>query len=883
MPDQFQFYPNAKYNPQIPRLKETLGYDFGERITKYAGLEKYLHILAKSSERVKLFTYGESYEGRKLYYLLISAPQNLQRLEPTKSNLEKLADPRATSEAEAEAIIAQNPTMPVITWLGYNVHGNEHSTGESALLLAYHLSAGLDAETNFILDRSIVVIDPMQNPDGRERSVNYFYSAFGINPNPDANAAEHVEPWPGGRWNHYIFDLNRDWFLLTQKESLAKVKAFLEWKPQVYADIHEMGPNSSYYFVPPAKPVNPNFPDSTQKWWEIFGRANAEAFDQIGVVYYTQETFDAFFPGYGECWPILHGAVGMTYEQASARGLTIKRSDDTILTLKEAIWHHFTACLATCSTAARHREQLLRDFYNFNQSAIEAGNTSPFKEILIPIEPNQNAADINQLIEKLMAQGVEVEVAQSDFKVEAARDFFDQPFENQRLSKGTYIIRLNQPKKRLLQTLFEKEANIDEKFIQDELKRKAERQPSEFYDITAWSIPLAYNLKGYWNQEFSKVETSKLSFIPKSSQIKIKTEAKLGYLLNYTSNAAAKAIISLLQSGCKVRIAKKAFKLEGLVFKRGSALLNLRINPTGLKDIILKVAEENSVEFQPVDSSWSEEGIMLGSSNFIPLKPPKVAVLYDSPAYSTGYGWISYLFEQRYKLNFTSMRLNTLTSANLNEYTTIIFPDGSADEYFKRLGEEGVSKLKSWMSEGGILIAIKGAAAFASKKELKLTTSKLITDLRELEKLEKKEPQPNKTDKADKGTKSEEKADSEPIPDEHKPDEIPGAALKVKLDQNHLLTCGYEEYLTVLVDSSYIFTPSIKGRNAALFCDEKELKVSGFVWEKMQKALANQAYLVAEPIGRGHLTLFADDPSFRASWEGLHRLLLNATIFMPSL
>jgi len=875
----FDFYPDGKYNDAIPTIEEILGYSTGERITRYHELEKYLNALAEASDRLSLHTYGETYEGRKLYYLVISSPENMADIDRIKRNMALLADPRnLVNESEAKAIIKDTPA---ITWIACNVHGGEHSSGESSMMTAYQLAAGEDDTTLAVLKDTVVIIDPVQNPDGRERSINYFYSAFGIKANPDPNAAEHGTPWIGGRTNHYLFDLNRDWFPLTQVESQAKVKAFLEWNPQVYADLHEMGHNSTFYFPPPRAPVNANIPEIIEKWWEIYGKENAVVFDKMGYEYYVREDFDSHYPGYGEAWPTFHGSVGMTYEEASARGLGIKREDETILSLRDAAQHHFIASMTTCHTTAKHREEILQDFYAFYKTAIEEGENGPIKELLIV--PDEGSSDAESLVKRLMHQGVEVRAAEAEFENPRVRNYADNRLMERKFPEGTYIIQMDQPKKRLIQALLEKEAELSEEFIKKQLQRKKDRLNVQIYDITAWSLPLAYGLDVYWTETRSNVSSSIIKKPVRRGGVSGK--ASSAYLLKYTTNGAAKCAFKMLQRGYKAHVAREPFKIKlastGEIesYSRGTLVFKVNSNGDGLHKRLSEIAEAEGIRIDPVNTQWVEEGINLGSNNVVYLKKPKIAVLYEQPARSDSYGWLAYLLEQVYDIEFTAIRYGSLSSRVIKDYNVIVFPNGSSSDYNKLIGEAGMKRLKDWASVGGTLVMIKGAAAFATRKGMDLTTSSLITDLR------KKEPTPTP---AATGSQTKEapktEAKPEPVPHEFRPSHIPGAILRANLDQTHFLSYGYGKSVDVLINSDYLFTPSRNGRNVATFVDEKDdLRTSGHVWEDMLEALPGMAYLVDERVGHGHIILYADDPNFRAYWDGLNRLFLNSLLFGSSL
>ena len=327
------------FDSSIPTIHSVLGYDFGERITSHREMEIYLNALVQSSPtRTKLEKIGETWRGRALYYLFISAPENMSRFEELRQSNLMLSDPRKTSADQANAIIESNP---VFVGLSYSVHGNEHSGVESGLAMAYYLLASKDPQTQEILKNCVVLIDPMQNPDGRERWISYFYNMSALKPNPDLNAAEHNEVWPGGRTNFYLFDMNRDWTVLSQKETLAREKAYQQYQPQVYMDVHEMGSNRSYFFPPPSEPHNPNLPASLAGWWDILGKAIASEFDRNNVEYFVKENYDFWYPGYGDSWPTYNGALGGTFEQGSVRGLVVRRNDGVVVNYQDAIWHHF--------------------------------------------------------------------------------------------------------------------------------------------------------------------------------------------------------------------------------------------------------------------------------------------------------------------------------------------------------------------------------------------------------------------------------------------------------------------------------------------------------------------------------------------------------------
>ncbi|MCC3860421.1 M14 family zinc carboxypeptidase [Pseudemcibacter aquimaris] len=389
---EFEYIPGTKFDPSIPTVEQVLGYKSGDDITAHGDMVRYFDALRNAApDRVKIFSYGKTWENRPLMYVAISNAENIAKLDDVKTNMQRLADPRVTNADEAETIIADQLG---ITWLGYGVHGNEISPMDAAMQTAYFLLAATNMElVDNVMTNSVTIIDPQQNPDGRDRFVNKFREARGLVHDSSPLSAELSEPWPSGRVNHYLFDLNRDWFALTQPESQGKVASLLEYYPLAYIDLHEMGGNSTYFFSPPAPPNNPNI--ATNQWaaLEMIGRNNARHFDSHGFPYYTREVFDAFYPGYGASWPAYLGAASGTYEQASANAMMFKRNDGEILHFRETVQQHLLASLSTAEVVATNREKLLRDFYNYRKSAIDEGEREDNRYYIIPTQNDQAAAD----------------------------------------------------------------------------------------------------------------------------------------------------------------------------------------------------------------------------------------------------------------------------------------------------------------------------------------------------------------------------------------------------------------------------------------------------------------------------------------------------------
>ncbi|MFH1574215.1 MAG: M14 family zinc carboxypeptidase, partial [Acidobacteriota bacterium] len=644
--------PGTRYNPGIPDLKHVTGSDFGERITPPEDIATYFAALAKAApDRSRLVEYARSWEGRPLHVMVIGSAERISRLDQVKADLRRLADPRSLSNAEAERLIKE---LPVVTWLMHAVHGNEISSPEAAMAEAYHLlAAEQDAAVESILRESLVLIDPLENPDGRARFVYQNLLGQAAAPDPEPASAEHDEPWPGGRVNHYLFDMNRDWFAQTQLETRGRTKFYLEWYAHVVADLHEMGGDSTYYFAPPADPLNPHITKQQAAWLDAFGRENARRFDERGFAYFVREVFDSFYPGYGESWPIFHGAIGMTYEQASARGLAYRRQDDTMLTYRQGTVQHFTAAITTAATAARNRERILRDFLEYRRTAVQEGERGPVRAYLMP--PGPDAARSEGLARLLADQGIEVRRTEEPVKVG-----------ERELPAGTYIVSAAQPAGRLVRNLMDPHTPQPEDFIREQDRRRKKRLPDQFYDLTAWSLPDVFDVEVVTAGQAVSVRSSPLSG-PAAAGPAALPAAGVGYLMPWGSGTAT-AVVEALQAGIRIRFADEPFTLSGRRYPLGTAIVRNAENAPGLAEALGRIAIEHGADVVAIDSAYVDSGISLGSNEVVALKPPRVLLAWDSPAQSSSAGWARYILERRFHQPVTAVRAGTLGRIDLDRY-----------------------------------------------------------------------------------------------------------------------------------------------------------------------------------------------------------------------
>jgi len=867
---KFEYWPGANYDSRVPTFKQVLGYEPGERITSHAGLMQYLESLAAfAPERIKIFEYARTWEGRKLVYAVVGSEANIRQMDQIRAGMQRLADPRRTPIAEARTLIN---SLPAVVWLAYGVHGNEISSPDAALLTAYHLIAARgDAVTDEILSKAVVVIDPTQNPDGRDRFVHNFNIAEGLESDASPLAAEHNEPWPGGRTNHYYFDMNRDWIALTQPETRGRVRVLQQWYPLVFVDLHEMGTDSTYYFAPEAVPYNPHLAKDQRASLQLFGKNNAKWFDQFGFSYFTREVYDAFYPGYGASWPSYFGSVAMTYEQASVRGLVVRRSDDTTMHFRDSVRRHFVASLSTAETAARNREKLLGDFYTYRQSAIDEGNSESIKTYILPRRGDTSAVD--KLAAILYEQGVEIKRATASFR-SCGKEY----------PTGSYVISLAQPAKRLIRTLLDQNVPMEEEFLKEQERRRSRRLPDEIYDVTAWSMPLMYNVECDPCAEVVRgsLEDAKPVLIPPG---RVNGQGSVAYLVPWGTAAAGRLLAASLREGLRVFSTDKAFTQEGRTFPDGTLIFKVKENPANLRETLERLAAESGAEVFATNSGWVDAGVNFGSRYVTYMRRPAIAMAWDTPTAAYSAGQTRFVLERQFGYPVTVIRTRQLATADLSRFHVLILPDGGA--YQATFGAEGIGRLKDWVAGGGTIVALgSGAVSFLTNSNVGLLDSGVESAARE-GKPETPKPPEGATRQQSQGQErrpagkllaSEEDYIKAIQPDAEPPDSLAGILARARADKEHWITAGVPSNVNVLVQGSAIFSPLKidKGINAVIFESADRLLASGYAWEENRKQLAFKPFLMVQPQGRGLVIGFTQDPNVRAYMDGLNILFLNA-------
>jgi zinc carboxypeptidase len=957
----FDFYARGPYRTGVPRPAEVLGYEPGTFHTSYGNMERYVDALIHAAaDRVVREPYGRTYEFRERALLIITSPENQRRLETIRAATAKLADPRTLANAaEAERLIRDTPAT---VWLNYSIHGDESASFEAMMQVAYQLAAGEDSTTRAVLERCVVVMNLAHNPDGHERFVTWINALGQGNPDPWAIEQQRQQPWGiGGRTNHYQLDLNRDALAMSQVESRQMGQAIRRWNPQVFVDHH--GQTASYFFAPPAAPINPELPAAeVMKWTDVFGRANAAAFDRYGWSYYVRDVFDLYYPGYWDSGPSLRGATGMTYETDGGGNLAIRRDDETVVTMLDGMRRHFVASLATCATAAEHRAERLRDYHRFQLAAIEEGRRGPVRAYAV--DPGRDPVRAAALVENLLHAGVEVRWVAGPVRSAAARPVWidalsgrssgstgtsarpgakpaaksggasatsgppprvgtprgpDTPLSPHEFSGGAFVVDLGQPAGRLARTLIERDAPVDSAFARAQLDKydrnlkRGKRAPKEgydFYDITAWSLPIAYGVQAFALRDVPAGGVSLAAPDPARPEAGAEAlsdslavgvpmparasrsgppalvgadgrvvrdlggrieggRATTAYVWSCVQDGAVRLALRLMQEDFKVATTVKPLRAGGHDFPRGSFLARIERNPEALHERIAELARTSGVTVTAAHTAYADRGDTgVGSEAVASLKRPRVAVLVDGSVSPTSYGWLWFLFERRLGVRFTALRVSAWAGAELERYNVVVIPDGSPSGLARALGEGGISALKDWVSRGGTLVCLDDAAELPTLPSVGLSSARAVGVKAGEE----------KKDEAD------DKAPSDSVrEEERRPEYVPGTVFWASLDPRHFLAYGFDaSRIPVLLQGRLFLKPSKEGANPLTF-DREPLALTGWTWPETERRLKGTAFAVDEPTGDGHVIMIEGSPVFRLFWRSTERLLLNAVVYGPTL
>ncbi|WKN33528.1 M14 family metallopeptidase [Porifericola rhodea] len=853
--EKYAFDPELSYDTSIPSPADFLGYELGEELTFYLNVVRYLETLAEASPKVTLGSYGKTYEGRELVYLVISSEANQQNIEEIRQNNLRLADPTSLNGSEADALISE---QPVITSMSYNIHGNETSSTEAAMQVAYRLAAAEDEETAQILDNSVIIMYPCINPDGRDRYV-YWYNAMKREVVAhEPFDVEHDEPWPQGRTNHYWFDLNRDWVWLVHPESRGHIATYQQWMPQVHVDYHEQGYNSNYFTTPGTTPRNLLLPDRYEALADTFGMANVKAFDENQISYFTREAFDFFYPGYGSSYPSVMGAIGMLTEQGGiGGGRAIETDDSFVLTLRNRVFDHYTTSFATFAKAAEHKKIFLQYFYN---AMNPANSKSDVKAYILPDEPDTYLYNV---IDMLMSHGVKVERAENDFSVRNAIEYAYGNSSQKNFAAGSFIISTNQPK---------------HLFINSVMQRQMEIEDSVMYDMATWSAPLAYNLEVYSSSQAVNVNTRVLETAPTYASGVENEEASYAFVVDWKQRYAPKALALLWDKGYQVRSAKQPFGSGDTQFSRGSIIVLMGRNSKSDKEIqadMREVAEEAQVRITGLNSGRMQNGIDLSSRDSETLFKPKVAMLIDQPfsVYTSGQLW--FLFDQDTHFPISRIRANTLSQTslpklgrrygytNLYDYDVLLLP--GTDDMEAVFDKESLKSLKEWVSAGGTLIATEESAHYFTKDKSGFTDVEMVVS------------DEDSTEEA-KYLRYEDREEY------YGWKRVPGSALNANIDDSHPLAFGLDDHLYTLKFGSDALLADPGLQTVGYYNREAErLLASGYASQENLQKLAGHTFAAVKPMGQGKVVFLLDNTQYRMFWRGPSRMMQNAVMLLPGM
>ena len=804
-----------KYNANIPKPSEILGFNIGEWHINHDKLVNYLTNLSKSSKKIKLENRGFTYEERPLILLTITSEENHLRLEELRKNHINLSN----------KIISKNDLkkMPAIVYQGFSVHGNEASGSNAAALLAYYLASSEDEKVLDLLDNLIILIDPSLNPDGLQRFAQWVNSQRSYVKNPDSYDREYNEIWPGGRTNHYWFDLNRDWLTVQLNESKARILTFNKWLPNILTDHHEMGKDQSFFFQPgiPSS-VNPLISKKNQNLTSKISKFHARELDEIGSLYYSKEDYDDFFLSKGSAYPDINGGIGILFEQASSRGYS-QNTDNGLLTFPFSIRNQFKTAISTLKAANSLKEELLKyQIEFFNNSKLEARKK---KKKAILFGNQKDVSSTYKFLDVLKFHNIEIHSLKKNVTLNGKKFSIENSF----------VVPFDQEKFKLIQAIF----NTQKKF-----------KDSTFYDVSSWTIPLAFDVN------FEKISDSNLigQIMEGDQEIILRNFKKANYAYIFETHGYyyPKALYKLLDQGLRAKVSMKKFKINNKSFDYGTIMVpvqNQNLNSNEIHKILSKISSDSELNVYETNTGASQEGIDLGSRNFKTIKKPKIALLVGDGVRSYDAGEIWYIMDQQYNIPITKIDTRILQKLNLEKFTHFIFPSFSGE-----LSEKVNIKIKSWIENGGTMILYREAINWAKK-----------TGLAKIEMIENKLKAKNINFINRKDFKTAQK--------------ISGAIFKANLDRSHPINFGIENNTIPLFRNTNIFLrPDDQSYNNPIKYDQNPL-ISGYISKKNLEILSNTVPFKIQSKGKGKIIIMTDNTNFRGYWIGTQHYLANMIFY----
>ena len=804
---------DVSYNPNIPTPKSSIGHQVGDWHITHDKLVQYMYTLASSSDRITIENRGATFEGRPLLLLTITSANN-------HANIETIRQQHLELTQKEPSTININE-MPIVVQQGFSIHGNEPSGSNAALAVAYYLAAAQGPAIDTLLNNTVILFDPSYNPDGLQRFAYWANTNKSKNINPDPNDREYDEVWPGGRTNHYWFDMNRDWLPVQLPESRARIATFHKWMPNILTDHHEMGTNSSFFFQPgiPSR-THPLTPQQNQDLTGEIGSYHATAFDKIGSFYYSKESFDDFYYGKGSTFPDINGSIGILFEQASSRGHA-QESVNGILTFPFTIRNQFTAALSTLEAAVAMRQKILSYQQEFYQQAFKEAA----KADAIVFGDEKDPSKAYHLAEILMRQNIQVHKIANDFTSNGKHY----------TKESSYAVPKNQRQHRLINAMFEKRTKFKD---------------SLFYDVSAWTLPLAFNLD--YNQDIPTDKVGeKITTLTKPAANAPKY-SEYGYLMQWHDYYTPKALNMLLKKGIRAKVGMTPFTSQNKEYDYGTILIPVQNQDLSSKDIAKAVEEivaQTGVTIDPANSGQTQK-INLGSNQFKALKLPKVAMLVGDGINPYDAGEIWHLFDQRYDMHITKLDTKNFRRVDLSKYTDIIMPATRGNA----LNKDAAKKLKTWIQNGGTLIGYKSAGKWLEKNEFMKMTFKS-----------------NKTTATDISFEQRSNYNGAQY--------IGGAIFQTTLDRSHPIAFGYKNKSLPVFRNTTLFVEADKNSYNNPIKYTASPLLSGYISLPNLELLKNTVPFKKAKLGRGNVLYFTDNTNFRAFWYGTNKLLMNAIFF----
>jgi hypothetical protein len=905
---------DGNYVASIDHPNAFLDFNYGDRVANHYQISNAILRWAEQSNKIKVIEYAKSHEGRPLYVAFISSSKNLNNLDQIKNHITKLSDPRVTSNAEAKSII---DNIPAVAWMAYSIHGNETSGADAALGIIYHLISSTDLEITKMLEDMVIIVDPMMNPDGRDRFAKSLEQYRGTAPNYDDQSLIHTGDWPYGRTNHYYFDLNRDWFYLTQPETQGRVKLINQWRPQILVDGHEMGAQDTFMTGPPREPINKNIDRDLIKWGNVFAQDQAEAFDKKNWRFYTGEWHEDLYPGYS-FYVQFRGSLGILYEQSRMAEDGVRRPEGTIQSYKESVHHQFVSTLANLKTLEVNSKAMYQDYWDARKYNVS--KNSKYANQTYVILPTKNNGRLNALAEKLQAQDIELFTNERSIVVKSATTQSGENITNYVVPKGSLVIPNQQPEAPLISAILEFDADIDKSVLIEERQESLRDGSSIMYDTTAFNFSMMFGLKAITVDE--KISNNLDKWVATPGQLEINKDSIIWATDGEDDRSVAFAA-RLMEQNIQVRIIDKESFLSGHELSRGSVAVLQMDNPN-INDLSSKISQIGSdleISIVSIESGFGPELLPdWGGRHFRLLEKPQVAILGHSSfnSYDVGVSWWS--LDHHLGIRHSLLNGSFAGYADLRRYNVIIMPSG-----YLEMSDYEVNALNDWIKQGGTLIAHNNSSRFIASNETLGGVMQLqdVLDksndynfdlLREIYALNddlNKEAvlkntldleinypwELNETNYSEDELKNRDKWQSIFMPS--------GAFVAGRTDQKHWLTFGTPETLPLLYGNfpilmtdenaeapirigELIDNPDInefRSINWSTLPAGKDIKVrmSGLIWPEAAQRIANSAYLTRERVGKGQIILFAGEPNFRGSTRGTNRVWLNAIVYGPGL